>query len=107
MSSMVIQRCREAQKYGSLTGHVYWPELWMADLNWYDGLGNKSRALVDEIPAETMAKQRELKEAGLVLNERPVADKKRSCDSMDGAITANIRTKVADGFYDMFITAVS
>ena len=33
----------------SLTGHIYWPELWLANLDWYDGLSDEDRALVDEV----------------------------------------------------------
>ena len=100
LSSMIIERFFEVQKYVSLTGHIYWPELWMADLAWYNDLSDEDRALIDEVARETVLKQRELTAAA---NE----DKKRLGDTMNGAIEADVRAKVGDDFYDTFMAAVS
>lgn len=119
LSSMIIERFFEVQTYVSLTGHIYWPELWMADLAWYNDLSDEDRALIDEVARETVLKQRdltaaaneatlaELKEAGLIVNELPAEDKKRLGDTMNGAIEADVRAKVGDAFYDTFMAAVS
>lgn len=119
LSSMVIERFFEVQKYVSLTGHIYWPELWMANLDWYEALSDADRALIDEVARETVLKQRdltaaanaatldELKAAGLEVNELPAADKKRLGDTMNSAIESDVRAKVGDDFYDTFMTAVS
>lgn len=119
LSSMVIERFFEVQDYVSLTGHIYWPELWMADLNWFEGLTEDEQTLLMEVAAETVDKQRELtakanaetldrlKEEGLAINELPAEDKKKLGDTMNGAIEADIRAKVGDDFYDTFMAAIS
>ncbi|SMC94215.1 TRAP transporter substrate-binding protein [Primorskyibacter flagellatus] len=119
LSSMVIERFFEVQDYVSLTGHIYWPELWMADLNWFEGLTEDEQALLMEVAAETVDKQRELtakanaetldrlKEEGLAINELPAEDKKKLGDTMNGASEADIRAKVGDDFYDTFMAAIS
>lgn len=118
LNSMVIERFFEVQDYVSLTGHIYWPELWMANLDWYQGLSDEERALIAEVARETVLKQRdltamanaatldELKEAGLQVNELPVEDKQRLGDTMNTAIEADIRAKVGDDFYDTFMNAI-
>ena len=119
LSSMIIERFFEVQKYVSLTGHIYWPELWMANLDWYNDLDEADRTLIDEVAVETVKKQRELtaaanaetlaklKEAGLEVNELPEADKKRLGETMNAAIEGDIRAKVGDSFYDTFMQAVA
>ena len=119
LNSMVIERFFEVQDFVSLTGHIYWPELWMADLAWYEGLSDEDRNLIDEVARETIVKQRELaaaanaetlqelKEIGLAVNELPADDKKRLADTMNAAIEADIREKVGSDFYDKFMGALS
>lgn len=118
LSSMIVERFFEVQKYVSLTGHIYWPELWLANLDWYDGMSDEDRALVDEVARETVELQRdltakanaatldELKAAGLEVNELPAEDKQRLGATMNGAVEADIRAKVGDAFYDTFMTAI-
>ncbi len=119
LSSMTVERFFEVQDHVSLTGHIYWPELWMANLDWYNGLSDEDRTLIDEVARETVLKQRELtaaanaatleelKEAGLTVNELPAEDKKRLGETMNSAIEPDIRAKVGDEFYDTFMSAVS
>ncbi|WP_349359538.1 TRAP transporter substrate-binding protein [Stappia sp.] len=119
LSSMIVERFFEVQDYVSLTGHIYWPELWMANLEWFQSLDEEDRALIGEVAGETLAKQRDLtaaanaetleqlKEAGLKVNELPQADKARLGEVMNKAIEADIRAKVGDDFYDTFMAAVS
>lgn len=118
LSSMIIERFFEVQKYVSLTGHIYWPELWMANLDWYNGLSADEQALLMDVARETVLKQRELtaeanaatlvelEAAGLEVNELPAEDKQRLGDTMNGAIEADIRAKVGDEFYDTFMAAI-
>jgi tripartite ATP-independent transporter DctP family solute receptor len=118
LSSMVVERFFEVQDYVSLTGHIYWPELWMADLEWYQGLSDEQRALVDEVAAETVDLQRELtveanaatldrlREEGLAVNELPAEDREQMGATMNAAIEADIRKKVGDEFYDRFMSAL-
>jgi tripartite ATP-independent transporter DctP family solute receptor len=118
-SSMIVERFFEVQDYVSLTGHIYWPELWMADLAWFEGLTPEEQALVEEVAAETVALQRdltaeanaatidELREAGLQVNELPAEDKARLGATMNAAIEADIRERVGDDFYEAFMAAVA
>lgn len=118
LSSMIVERFFEVQEYVSLTGHIYWPELWVADLAWYDGLDEADRALIDEVAAETVAAERDLtftanaetldqlREAGLTVNELPADDRQRLGETMNAAIEADIRAKVGDEFYDGFMASL-
>ncbi|TYB80424.1 TRAP transporter substrate-binding protein [Maritimibacter fusiformis] len=118
LSSMIIERFFEVQDYVSLTGHIYWPELWLANLDWFEGLSADEQALVTEVARETVELQRdltakanaatldELKAAGLEVNELPTEDKQRLGATMNGAIEADIRAKVGDAFYDTFMAAI-
>lgn len=119
LSSMIIERFFEVQDYVSLTGHIYWPELWMADLEWFNSLSAEQKALVEEVAAETVELQRdltaeanaatldELREAGLQVNELPAEDKARLGATMNAAIEADIRRRVGDQFYDAFMAAIA
>lgn len=119
LSSMIVERFFEVQRYVSLTGHIYWPELWMANLDWYNGLSDDHRALVDAVALETVQRQRELtaaanaetldalREAGLEVNELPAEDRERLGATMNGAIEGDIRAKVGDAFYDTFMAAIA
>ncbi|MDU9004429.1 TRAP transporter substrate-binding protein [Sedimentitalea todarodis] len=118
LNSMVIERFFEVQKYVSLTGHIYWPELWMANLDWFQGLSPEDQTLIMDVASETVVKQRELaaaanaatlvelEEVGLEINELPAADKQRLADTMNAAIEADIRAKVGTEFYDTFMAAI-
>jgi len=118
LSSMVVERFFEVQDYVSLTGHIYWPELWLADLDWYQGLSDEHRAVVDDVAAETVDLQRQLtaeanadtldrlREEGLAVNELPAEDREEMGETMNAAIEADIREKVGDDFYDQFMSAL-
>lgn len=119
LSSMVVERFFEVQDYVSLTGHIYWPELWMANLDFFEGLTEEEQTLLMEVAAETVAMQRDLaaeanaatldqlREAGLEVNELPAADKERLGETMNGAIESDIRARVGADFYDSFMAEVS
>jgi len=119
LSSMIIERFFEVQEHVSLTGHIYWPELWMADLAWFESLEADQQALIQEVAQETVAMQRqltaeanaatlkELQDAGLTVNELPAEDKKRLGDTMNAAIESDIREKVGDDFYEAFMAAIT
>jgi TRAP-type C4-dicarboxylate transport system substrate-binding protein len=91
----------------------------MADLAWFEGLSEDQQALVEEVAAETVALQRELtaaanastleelRKAGLTVNELPSEDKQRLGETMNAAIETDIREKVGDAFYDVFMTAIA
>ncbi len=118
LSSMVVERFFEVQKYVSLTNHIYWPELWIANLEFYEGLSDEDKALIDEVAKETIALQRdiaaktnnatldELAEKGLEINELPAEDRKKLGDTMNAAINADIRAKVGDEFYEEFMAGI-
>ena len=119
LSSMVIERFFEVQDYVSLTGHIYWPELWIANLEFFEGLSEEERSLLMEVAAETVERQRELtaeanaatleelRAEGLEVNELPAEDRQAMAETMNGAIEADIRQKVGDAFYDEFMANLS
>ncbi|KXF82993.1 TRAP transporter substrate-binding protein [Enterovibrio coralii] len=119
LSSMLVERFFEVQDYVSLTNHIYWPELWMANLEWYNDLSDKDRKLIDEVARETVLLQRDLtmktnnetlevlKEKGLKVNELPLADRERLGETMNAAIETDIREKVGSDFYDEFMENVT
>lgn len=119
LSSMVIERFFEVQDYVSLTGHNYWPELWMANLEWFESLDESQQTLVEEVAVETVELQRkltaeanaetldQLRAEGLQINELPPEDKARLGATMNAAIESDIRAKVGDDFYESFMDAVS
>lgn len=115
LSSMVQERFFEVQDYVSLSRHIYWPELWIADLNWWNGLDDADRDMITKAAAETVTLQRnlaaeangstldELAAKGLAINELPAEDRARMGETMNGAIEADIRAKVGNEFYDRFM----
>ncbi|CAM4184534.1 TRAP transporter substrate-binding protein [Palleronia rufa] len=119
LSSMVVERFFEVQDFVSLTGHIYWPELWLADLAWFEGLDEGQQSLVTEVAAETVALQRDLAatanaetldrlaEEGLAINELPAEERQRMGDTMNAAIESDIRARVGDAFYDDFMSKLS
>lgn len=119
LSSMIIERFFEVQKYVSLTKHIYWPELWIANLDWYQDLPSDDRALIDEVARETVVLQRqltfdtntktldELKAKGLKINSLSDDDRKRLGETMNSSIEADIRKKVGDAFYEDFMNALN
>jgi len=119
LSSMVVERFFEVQDFVSLTGHIYWPELWLADLAWFEGLDEGQQSLVTEVAAETVALQRDLAatanaetldrlaEEGLAMNELPAEERQRMGDTMNAAIESDIRARVGDAFYDDFMSKLS
>jgi TRAP-type C4-dicarboxylate transport system substrate-binding protein len=118
LSSMIVERFFEVQDYVSLTGHIYWPELWMANADWYAGLSEAEREIIDTAAQETVTLQRELtaeanaatlaklEEAGLAVNELPAEDRAKMGAMMNAAIEADIRGKVGDAVYDQFMSAL-
>ncbi|EKE43118.1 hypothetical protein OCGS_2709 [Oceaniovalibus guishaninsula JLT2003] len=116
LSSMVVERFYEVQDYVSLTEHIYWPELWLADLNWFNGLTEDEQALVMEVAAETVERQRQiaadlnaatleqLRAEGVEVNELPAEDKQKLGETMNAAIEPDIRAKVGNAFYDDFMS---
>lgn len=119
LSSMVVERFYEVQSDVSLTGHIYWPEVWFANLDFVNSLSEEDRALMMEVAAETVSVQRDLvaaanaatldqlTEAGLAVTELPAEDRQRMAETMNSAIEALIRERVGDAFFDEFTAALS
>lgn len=119
LSSMVVERFYEVQDYVSLTGHIYWPELWFANLDFFNGLDEDQQALLMEVAAETTALQRDLVAAanaetldqliaaGLAVNELPADERAQMGATMNAAIEADIRANVGDDLYDAFTAALT
>lgn len=119
LSSMVVERFYEVQNTVSLTGHIYWPEVWFANLDFVNSLSEDDRALMMEVAAETVGVQRDLvaaanaatldqlAEAGLEVIELPAEDRLRMAETMNGAIEGMIRANVGDAFFDEFSAALA
>jgi tripartite ATP-independent transporter DctP family solute receptor len=119
LSSMVVERFYEVQSDVSLTGHIYWPEVWFANLDFVNSLSEQDRALMMEVAAETVSVQRDLvaaanaatldqlTEAGLTVTELPAEDRQRMAETMNSAIEGLIRERVGDAFFDEFTAALS
>ena len=110
---MVVEGFLEVQDHVSLTGHIYWPEPWIADLEFVEGLPEDQRALMMEVAAETVERRRglaaeanaaTLAENGLTINELPAEDRDAMAATMNGAIEADIRDKVGSEFHDEFVS---
>ena len=114
LSSMVVERFYEVQSNVSLTGHIYWPEVWFANLEFVNSLSEDERALMMEVAAETVTLQRDLvaeanagtlaqlTEAGLQVSELPAEDRQQMAATMNAAIEGLIRERVGDDFFDQF-----
>ncbi|WP_366658390.1 TRAP transporter substrate-binding protein [Fodinicurvata sp. EGI_FJ10296] len=119
LSSMVVERFYEVQDYVSLTGHIYWPEMWFANLEFFNSLSDEDQALLMEVAAETTDVQRDLvatanaetldqlAEEGLAINELPAEDRAEMGATMNAAIEEDIRASVGDEFYDAFSAALN
>lgn len=118
LSSMVVERFYEVQSDVSLTGHIYWPEVWFANLDFVNSLSEDERALMMEVAGETVGVQRELvaaanaatldelAEAGLTVTELPAEDRDRMAETMNSAIAEMLRDSVGGEFFDAFSAAL-
>jgi TRAP-type transport system periplasmic protein len=115
LSSIIVERFYEVQDYVSLTGHIYWPELWFADLNFFNGLSPEQQELLMEVAGETVTLQRELaaeanaaalaevESHGLQVNELPADERQAMGKQMNAAIAEDIRASVGAEFYEEFM----
>ncbi len=118
LSSIIIERFFEVQDYVTLTGHIYWPELWIADLAFFDALSPEEQALLMEVAGETVTLQRELaaeanaaalaelEAKGLVVNELPAEARQAMGETMNAAIEEDIRAAAGTEFYDAFMATL-
>ncbi len=56
-------KLHEAQSHLALTGHLYATSLWLVNEEWYEGLSEEHRALIDEAAKEALAYGEELSAA--------------------------------------------
>jgi len=115
LSSIIVERFYEVQEYVSLTGHIYWPELWFTSLEFFDSLSAGEQELLMEVAAETVTRQRELaaeanaaaltemEEKGLEVNELSAEARQAMGETMNGTINEDIRSSVGTEFYDTFM----
>ncbi|TVS01010.1 MAG: TRAP transporter substrate-binding protein [Rhodobacteraceae bacterium] len=118
LSSMVTERFYEVQSHVSLTGHIYWPEVWFANLDFVNSLSEDERSLMMDVAAETVGVQRELvaaanaaalerlSEAGMTQAELPADDRSRMAETMNAAIADMLRASVGDDFFNEFTAAL-
>lgn len=119
LSSMVTERFYEVQDYVSLTGHIYWPEVWMANADFVNGMTAEQQELLMEVAKETVALQRdlaaeanaaalsELEAKGLKVNELPADVRTKMGETMNAAVQDDIRNSVGAEFYDGFMAELN
>lgn len=108
----------EAQKYLSLTNHIYTNWLWYANQDFMDSLSTEDRELVYECVDETIKIQRELvdkevdlvlnkiEEAGVQINEVDLNVRQKMGEKMNGAIKDTIINKCGQENYDLVMKAI-
>lgn len=118
-SSIIVERFYEVQDYVSLTGHIYWPELWFANLDFFNGLAPEQQELLMEVAGETVTLQRQIaaeanaaalaeaESKGLTLNELPAEARATMGETMNAAIAEDIRASAGAELYDDFMSELA
>lgn len=108
----------EAQKYWSLTGHVYTNLLWFANKDFMDSLPTEDREMIEEVAKEIIDLDRELiakaeEEAleaiakeGVQVNEVSLEEKKKMGEIMNAAIKEDIVSICGQDIYDMVMKEI-
>lgn len=108
----------EAQKYLSLTNHIYTNWLWYGNKDFMNSLNAEDRTIIDESIQATIKLQRELvdeevekvlgriEEAGVKINEVDRDVKEQMSELMNGAIKESIIKKCGQEKYDLVMKAV-
>jgi tripartite ATP-independent transporter DctP family solute receptor len=118
LSSIYIERFFEVQDYVTLTGHIYWPEVWFANLAFFDNLSEEQQDMLMEAVRDTVAMQRDLaKETneatiaqlegeGLAVNELDPEARRAMAERMNAAVEESIVGAVGREFFDDFMSRV-
>jgi tripartite ATP-independent transporter DctP family solute receptor len=115
LSSMVVERFFEVQSYATMTGHIYWPEVWFANLGFFEGLDEAQQEMLMEAVRETVAMQRDLaaeanaatigqlEEQGLAINDLDGEARRAMGETMNAAVRDFIVQAVGEDFYASFM----
>lgn len=112
------QKFYEAQKYFSLSGHVY--TNWVVYINtaFYEGMSEENRAILDECVKEATAYQRQkmdeaeqdllkkLADAGCEINEIPLEERQKMGEIMNAAVKDDIIAQCGQDIYDLVMAEV-
>lgn len=108
----------EANKYYTITKHVYTNFMWMANKAFMDSLSPEDKELIMAAAAKSIKLERdmmkdseaqtiqELKDLGVEINELPVAEKRKLGDAMNAAIKEDIVSQCGQEVYDMVMAEV-
>ncbi len=108
----------EAQKYWSLTNHIYTDYLWYSNKEFMDELSAEDRQLIEEeakvaidLERASIAKNEEetlklLKDAGININEVSLEEKYKMGEIMNKAVKEDIIAKTGQELYDLVMEQV-
>lgn len=117
-SSFYSAKFYEAQKYWSLTRHIYTNWLWYANKDFMNALSEADRALVETAAREAIAEDRrlmaaneqetlsKLPELGIEVNEVPLATRLAMGEKMNAAVGPQIIEKCGQEIYDMVMNEI-
>ncbi|WP_203364021.1 TRAP transporter substrate-binding protein [Bacillus sp. REN10] len=108
----------EAQKYWSLTKHIYTDYLWYANKEFMNNLSAEEKQIIEEeakaaidLERELMAKQEEetlamLPDLGIKVNEVSLEERRKMGKIMNKAVKKDIVDKAGQELYELVITEV-
>ncbi|RXT05385.1 TRAP transporter substrate-binding protein [Ammoniphilus sp. CFH 90114] len=108
----------EAQKYWSLTKHIYTNYMWYANKKFMDGLSPEDKQMIEAEAKATIGLQRELmakkeqetlgnlSKLGIKINEVALEERQKLGKVMNEAIKADIIGKAGQDVYDMVMAEV-
>lgn len=114
-SSFYDARFYEAQKYWSLTQHIYTNWMWYMNKRFWDGLSADDKALISECAKKTIGLQRQfskdaelaaldkIKAAGVAINEVPIAAKRQMGKIMNDAVKDDIVARSGSEMYNLIM----
>ncbi|WP_339386581.1 TRAP transporter substrate-binding protein [Vibrio caribbeanicus] len=116
--SIFAERFYEAQKYLSLTNHMYSNYVLFMNKEFWDSLPAEQQALISEVSKSTIAKQREfageqnqnvikdLKSKGMMVNVVPDEVRSIMKAEMNGAIYQDLRSKTGEALFDKVVAEI-
>nr|WP_067293035.1 TRAP transporter substrate-binding protein [Marinobacterium profundum] len=117
--SVHTQRFFEAQKYLSLTEHMYSNHVWFTNKEFWDNLSDEQQSLINEVAQEAITLQRELseqqnqetvailKKAGMEVNVVNAETRAQLKEKLNNAIESDIRSKTGDALYQTVLNAIA
>ena len=117
--SVYAERFYEAQKYLSLTNHIYTNYVLFMNKPFWDELSADQKKLINIVSAETIIKQRilaeeqnksvikELIEKGMIVNKVPQAVQEQMKEKMNAAVYDELRKKTGPKLFDDIIIKIN